>query len=338
VRAETIECHYLWRPTPDHLGPRPTLSAYTGFYDFRNADSVALARPSSKNPQTPLSGALPLTSGNPVQNSTYTTTATNGVTITGTAYPTGVTSVTNAQFASRFGLFDTIARLDVDSGHPRVPLSLIGDYVQNTEACGNLPAIVPPPSHTSALRFKQTVNAPATRINAADIGPKEQSGAWKRRVTCSWDMPASTSNERRSWATSITASFARGQTSRSTALRVSTNWTRAYNWVSLLWLGVRSGLLSLGSHACSSMQSTSSKPEAWTFHGPAACAKEGEVDVMLTVSSAVSRASSARAGTIKSPGTIPARKLLDLVRLLPEGEIKFRPFQASRQLGRREIN
>jgi Putative porin len=144
------------------LGPRITLSAYTGFYDFRNADSVALAlaRPSSKNPQTPFAGALPLTSGNPVQNSTYTTTATNVVTITGTAYPTGVTSVTNAQFASRFGLFDTIARLDVDTGHPRVPLSFIGDYVQNTEACANLPTIVAPPSNTSALRFKQTVNAP----------------------------------------------------------------------------------------------------------------------------------------------------------------------------------
>ncbi len=53
------------------------LSAYTGYYDYRGADSVALAltRASTKNPQTPFSGYLPLTSGNPVQNSTYTTTA-----------------------------------------------------------------------------------------------------------------------------------------------------------------------------------------------------------------------------------------------------------------------
>jgi hypothetical protein len=144
------------------LGRRITLSAYTGFYDFRNADSVelALARASSKNPQTPFSGALPLTSGNPVQNSTCTTTATNVVSIGGTAYPTGITSVTNAQFASRFSLFDTIARLDFDTGHPRAPLSFIGDYAQNTEACASLPTIVPPPSNTSALRFKQTMNAP----------------------------------------------------------------------------------------------------------------------------------------------------------------------------------
>jgi hypothetical protein len=95
-----------------------------------------------------------------VQDSTYTTTATTIVTIGGTAYPTGVTSVTNAQFASKFALFDNIARLDIDTGHARAPLSFIGDYVQNTEACGNLVHIVPVPSATATQTFKQTVNAP----------------------------------------------------------------------------------------------------------------------------------------------------------------------------------
>ena len=144
------------------LAPRVKLSAYTGYYDFRGADAIALAlaRASSKNPQTPLSGALPLTSGNPVQDSTYTTTATTIVTIGGTAYPTGVTSVTNAQFASKFGLFDNIARFDIDTGHARLPLSFIGDYVQNTEACGNLGSIVAIPSNTDTQTFKQTLNAP----------------------------------------------------------------------------------------------------------------------------------------------------------------------------------
>jgi len=144
------------------LGPRAKLSAYTGYYNFRGSDSVALAlaRAGSKNPQTPLSGSLPLTSGNPVQDSTYTTTATNIVTVDGTAYPTGVTSITNAQFASKFGLFDTIARLDIDTGHPRVPIGFIGDYVQNTEACGNLPNIVAAPANTATQTFKQALNAP----------------------------------------------------------------------------------------------------------------------------------------------------------------------------------
>jgi hypothetical protein len=144
------------------LAPRVTLSAYSGFYDFRGADSVALAlaRASSKNPQTPFSGVLPLTSGNPVQDSTYTTTATTVITIGGTAYPTGVTSIGNAQFASQFALFDNIARLDIDTGHPRFPLTFIGDYVQNTEACGNLANIIPVPSNTATQTFKQTLNAP----------------------------------------------------------------------------------------------------------------------------------------------------------------------------------
>jgi hypothetical protein len=144
------------------LAPRVRLSAYTGYYDFRGADAIALAlaRASSKNPQTPLSGALPLTSGNPVQDSTYTTTATTIVTIAGTAYPTGVTSVSNAQFASKFGLFDNIARLDIETGHARLPLSFIGDYVQNTEACSNLANIVAVPANTDTQTFKQTLNTP----------------------------------------------------------------------------------------------------------------------------------------------------------------------------------
>jgi len=144
------------------LGPRVTLSAYSGFYDFRGADAiaVALARASSKNPQTPFTGLLPLNSGNPVQNSAYTTTATTIITVNGTTYPTGVSSVTNAQFASKFALFDNLAKIDINTGHERLPLSFIGDYVQNTEACANLPNIVAAPANTATQTFKQTFNAP----------------------------------------------------------------------------------------------------------------------------------------------------------------------------------
>ncbi len=143
------------------LGPRLVLSAYSGFYDFRGADSIAfaLARANSKNPQTPFAGALPLASTTTVQNSTYTTAATTVITLGGTVYPTGVTSITNAQFASKFGLFDNIARLDVDTGQARWPLSLLGDYVQNTEACANLANLLPAPANTSTVTYKQTVNA-----------------------------------------------------------------------------------------------------------------------------------------------------------------------------------
>jgi hypothetical protein len=144
------------------LGPRVTLSAYSGFYDYRGADAVALAlaHASTKNPQTPFSGALPLASGNPVQNSTYTTTATTIVTVDGTAYPTGVTSISNAQFASKFILFDNIARFDINTGSERFPLAFIGDYVQNMGACGNVANIAAAPAATATTTYKQTANAP----------------------------------------------------------------------------------------------------------------------------------------------------------------------------------
>ncbi len=144
------------------FGPNVVLSAYSGIYDYRGTDAIALAlaRASSKNPQTPFTGVLPLASGNPVQDSTYTTTATTVVSIGGTAYPTGVTTVSNAQFASKFSLFDNIARLDINTGHAKAPLSFIGDYVQNMEACANLGNIVAAPTNSATATYKLTVNAP----------------------------------------------------------------------------------------------------------------------------------------------------------------------------------
>jgi len=143
------------------LGSRITLSAFSGYYDYRGTDSIAfaLARANSKNPQTPLVGLLPLASGNPVQDSTYITTATTIITVNGTAYPTGVTAVTNAQFASKFGLFDNLAKIDINTGNARFPVTFIGDYVQNTEACSNLKNIVAAPANTTTTTYKQTLNA-----------------------------------------------------------------------------------------------------------------------------------------------------------------------------------
>jgi hypothetical protein len=95
-----------------------------------------------------------------VQNSTYTTTATTIVTVDGTAYPTGVTSISNAQFASKFILFDNIARFDINTGSERFPLAFIGDYVQNMGACGNVANIAAAPAATATTTYKQTANAP----------------------------------------------------------------------------------------------------------------------------------------------------------------------------------
>jgi len=154
------------------LGPRVTLSAFSGYYNYRGTDSIALAlaRANSKNPQTPLVGLLPLGTGNAVQDSIYTTTAATIVTIDGTAYPTGVSSVSNAQFGSKFGLFDNLAKIDINTGRARFPITFIGDYVQNTEACSNVKNIIAAPANTATTTYKQTLNAPCDS--------RQRSGYW----------------------------------------------------------------------------------------------------------------------------------------------------------------
>lgn len=137
------------------------LTAYTGFYNFHNADpmALALAKANSKDPSTPLIGLLPLAGGGGTpQNSIVTTTATSVVTVNGTPMATGVTSVENAQFASKFDLYDSLARLDVKTASERWPVTFIGDYVQNMGACGNEGNIVKAPSNTATTTFTQTTN------------------------------------------------------------------------------------------------------------------------------------------------------------------------------------
>jgi hypothetical protein len=134
--------------------------AYSGLYNYHNADPIALAlaKASASNPQTPLTGLLPLVGNGTVQNSILTTTSKNVVTIGATAYPTGVTSVTNAQFASKFALFDSLATFDITTPWQRWPFKVIGDYVQNTEACANVKNLQPAPANTSTLQFSQSLN------------------------------------------------------------------------------------------------------------------------------------------------------------------------------------
>ena len=148
-------------------------AAYTGYYNFHNADPMAfaLARASAKNPATPLIGLLPLAGGGgAVQNSVTTTTATSVVTVNGVAEPTGVTTTANAQFASKFGLFDSIARFDVKTPSERWPVAIIGDYVQNTEACANAGNILPLPANTATTVYTRSVNF--------SCNPDQRRGYW----------------------------------------------------------------------------------------------------------------------------------------------------------------
>lgn len=150
-------------------------SAYAGFYNWHLADPVALAV-AEANSGSPDFGLLRLNS-NSAQNSTTTT--------TGTFVATGQKVVTNAQFASKFGLFDTIARFDIKTPAAHWPVVILGDFVQNTKACANVANILPAPSNTAVETFTQSTNAacdPHQRHGywlEGDVGRAEEKGDWQ---------------------------------------------------------------------------------------------------------------------------------------------------------------
>ncbi len=110
------------------FGGRIKLSAYTSFYDWKYADSIALSV-ATANSTSPDNGLLPL-NNNGLQNSIATVTVTNAV--------TGAKTITSAQFASKFGILDSLAQLDVRTPSERWPITFVGDFAQNTRACENV--------------------------------------------------------------------------------------------------------------------------------------------------------------------------------------------------------
>lgn len=151
------------------------LSAYGAFYNYHNADPIALAvrQANANNPQTPLYGLLPLT-GSSVQNSITTVTRNSVVIVNGTPVATGVSTITSAQFASKFALFDGIARFDIKTPYQRWPLVVLGDYVQNTRACANV-ANLPTAAAVSAMNSTTATFALST---SAPCNPRERRGYW----------------------------------------------------------------------------------------------------------------------------------------------------------------
>jgi hypothetical protein len=137
--------------------PRVKLTADAAYYDFHNADTIA-----QNQGQTPGNGF-----------------ATQGISNTGggnfgfsasTLSNNFGTIGTKRIFASKYGIFDAIARLDVDTGAKRWPIYALIDYGDNTEACSNIgvffaaaatvPTCDPHQRHAywSELKFGQTKN------------------------------------------------------------------------------------------------------------------------------------------------------------------------------------
>lgn len=135
-------------------------SAYTAFYNYHNADPIALSVAVANAASLEL-GLLRL-NNNSDQNAIVTT--------TGTLVATGQKIIINSQFASKFGLFDTIARLDIKTPAEKWPLVVLGDFVQNTEACANVGNILAAPANTALETFTQSKNA--------TCDPRQRRGYW----------------------------------------------------------------------------------------------------------------------------------------------------------------
>jgi hypothetical protein len=147
------------------FGSRVKLSAYASFYDWKYADSVAFAV-ATANSASPDDGLLALNS-NALQNSMATVTATNAI--------TGAKTITSAQFASKFGIVDSLAQIDVRTPYERWPVIFVGDFAQNTRACENVQNI------PVAAVFSAPCDSHARRAYwlEARVGRTDRKGDWQ---------------------------------------------------------------------------------------------------------------------------------------------------------------
>jgi Putative porin len=118
------------------LLPRVKLTADAAYYDFANADSIA-----QNQGQVPADGFA-------TQGTTNAGGGNFGFSASTLSNNFGVVSG-KRYFASKYGVLDAIARLDIDTGHKRWPIYSLVDFAQNTLACDNLSifivnAVAPP--------------------------------------------------------------------------------------------------------------------------------------------------------------------------------------------------
>jgi hypothetical protein len=145
------------------LGSRVSFLADTAFYNYHNADPIALANQVAYgNPTTAstVDGLLPL--NNTLTNSFQTVTETVTTLSTSGTTPGSVVvskQVIAAKLNSKFALLDSIAQFDIKTWSDRWPIRFLGDYVQNTEACGNDPSAAPfiPPAQLATLEKTATI-------------------------------------------------------------------------------------------------------------------------------------------------------------------------------------
>ncbi len=111
------------------LAPTVKLTADAAYYDFGNADTIAQNQGQGPSNGFATQGIANGGGGN------------FGFSASGLTNNFGVINGKRA-FASKYGVFDAIARLDFDTGNKRWPIYALFDYAQNTKACDNVAAFV----------------------------------------------------------------------------------------------------------------------------------------------------------------------------------------------------
>ena len=185
------------------LAPWLSFTADTAFYNWHNADQVALANQAAYGTNSASSPAVGLLKQNGTLTNSYQVAIESFTvpvsTITGGApcvigKPAGnnCTATVNsyviaAKLNSKFALTDSIAQFDITTPHPAWPIRFLGDYVQNTEACANNPGARPlSAQQLAALPADATVvNGGVAATGAANAGlkngvcnPADRKGYW----------------------------------------------------------------------------------------------------------------------------------------------------------------
>jgi len=153
------------------LGKRVSFLADATFYNYHNADPIALANQVAYgNPTTASTagGLLPL--NNTLTNSFQTVTETVTTLSTSGSAPGSVTvskQIIAAKLNSKFALLDSIAQFDIKTWSDRWPMRFLGDYVQNTEACGNDPSVAPFIPAATLTSLEKTATVTVATVNGS---------------------------------------------------------------------------------------------------------------------------------------------------------------------------
>lgn len=146
------------------LGSWLTITADSAFYNWHNADPVALANQVAYGNATASSPGVGIyTLNGTLTNSFQTITETVSAAPTSGATPVVVSrQIIAAKLNSKFAITDNILQFDIKTPSARWPVRFLADYAQNTRACAN----ATPLTTTATPVAGGVIGAPATTNGA----------------------------------------------------------------------------------------------------------------------------------------------------------------------------